>query len=183
MASVGDAVASFGFITPRLIRAGKKLRWVQQPSAGVEHLMEIPELVEGDIVLTNMQRAYAPEIADQALGYLLAFTRDLGYFIRSQTDRRWPSTAKGGRPGRARGQNAADHRPRRHRQRDRPPRLRLRDAGAGDRPQGPGTAPVRRGAASARGVPRLDSASGRRRQCRSAHEAVEEDDRRQGIRR
>ena len=94
VASVGDAVASFGFISPRLIRAGKKLRWVQQPSAGVEHLMEIPELTEGDIVLTNMQRAYAPEIADQALGYLLAFSRDLGYFIRSQADRRWPSRRK-----------------------------------------------------------------------------------------
>ena len=94
VARVGDAVASFGFISPRLIRAGKKLRWVQQPSAGVEHLMEIPELTEGDIVLTNMQRAYAPEIADQALGYLLAFSRDLGYFIHSQADRRWPSRRK-----------------------------------------------------------------------------------------
>jgi phosphoglycerate dehydrogenase-like enzyme len=92
---VGDAVASYGFISPRLIRAGKKLRWVQQPSAGVEHLMEIPDLVEGDIVLTNMQRAYAPEIADQALGYLLAFTRDLGHFVRSQSDRRWPSKRQG----------------------------------------------------------------------------------------
>jgi len=92
---VGDAVASYGFVSTRLVRAGKKLRWVQQPSAGVEHLMEIPELVEGDIVLTNMQRAYAPEIADQALGYLLAFTRDLGHFVRAQADRRWPSKRQG----------------------------------------------------------------------------------------
>ena len=57
--------------------------------------MEIPDLVEGDIVLTNMQRAYAPEIADQALGYLLAFTRDLGHFVRSQSERRWPSKRQG----------------------------------------------------------------------------------------
>lgn len=92
---VGDAVASYGFISPRVIRAGKKLRWVQQPSAGVEHLMEIPELVEGDMILTNMQRVYAPEIADQALGYLLAFTRDLGHFVRSQAGRRWPSRRDG----------------------------------------------------------------------------------------
>src|SRR5262249_19807357 len=74
---VGDADACYGFITRRLLRAGPSLRWVQQPSAGVEHLMEIPELVEGAVVLTNMQRAYAPEIADQAIGYLLAFTRGL----------------------------------------------------------------------------------------------------------
>ncbi len=37
--------------------------------------MELPELVAGDIILTNMQRVYAPEIADQAIDYLLAFTR------------------------------------------------------------------------------------------------------------
>jgi phosphoglycerate dehydrogenase-like enzyme len=87
---VGDAAASYGFITPRLIRAGRSLKWVQQPSAGVEHLMEIPELVRGDVVLTNMQRAYAPEIADQALGYLLAFTRGLGHSIRPEPgQRRW----------------------------------------------------------------------------------------------
>ena len=45
---------------PGRIRAGQSLRWVQQPSAGVEGLMEIPELVKGDIILTNMQRVYAP---------------------------------------------------------------------------------------------------------------------------
>ena len=89
------AVASYGFISRDVIRAGKSLRWVQQPSAGVEGLMEIPELIEGDIVLTNMQRVYAPEIADQALGYLLAFTRSLAHFIR-------PSPARSGdRAGRA----------------------------------------------------------------------------------
>jgi phosphoglycerate dehydrogenase-like enzyme len=92
---VGDAVACYGFLSARLIRAGSHLRWVQQPSAGVEQLMGIPELVEGDIVLTNMQRAYAPEIADQALGYLLAFTRDLGHFVRAQAGRRWPSKRPG----------------------------------------------------------------------------------------
>ena len=46
--------------------------------------MEIPELVESDIVLTNMQRAYGPEIADQAIGYLLCFTRSLTHFVRTQ---------------------------------------------------------------------------------------------------
>jgi len=89
---VGDADAVYALITPRVIRAGKSLRWVQQPSAGVEHLLEIPELVERDIVLTNMQRAYGPEIADQAIAYLLAFTRSLTHFIRAQTTQEWRSS-------------------------------------------------------------------------------------------
>jgi phosphoglycerate dehydrogenase-like enzyme len=85
---VVDADACYGFLSARVIRAGKSLKWVQQPSAGVEHLVEIPELVEGAIILTNMQRMYGPEIADQALAYLLAFTRDLGHFIRAQSKHR-----------------------------------------------------------------------------------------------
>jgi phosphoglycerate dehydrogenase-like enzyme len=92
---VADADASYGFIGRRVIRAGKTLKWVQQPSAGVEQLMEIPELVGGEIVLTNMQRAYAPEIADQALGYLLAFTRDLTHFVRGQSGQKWGSRRPG----------------------------------------------------------------------------------------
>ncbi len=88
-----DAAACYGLITPAVIRAGKSLRWVQQPSAGVEGLLEIPELVNGPIVLTNMQRAYGPEIADQAIAYLLAFTRSLTHFIRAQPSQVWGSRA------------------------------------------------------------------------------------------
>jgi phosphoglycerate dehydrogenase-like enzyme len=90
-----DADATYGFITPRVIRAGKSLRWVQQPSAGVEHLMKIPDLVQRHIILTNMQRAYAPEIADQAIGYLLVFTRSLAHFVRTQPSQEWRSTGPG----------------------------------------------------------------------------------------
>jgi len=86
---VRDVDAAFGFIDAAHLRAGKKLRWVQQGSAGVEGVVTIPELVERDIVLTNMQRTFAPEIADQAIGYLLAFTRGLGHFIRKPPEGDW----------------------------------------------------------------------------------------------
>ena len=92
IAHAGDTDASYAFLSPAVIRAGKSLRWVQQPSAGVEHLMEIPELVQSDIVLTNMQRAYGPEIADQAMGYLLCFTRSLTHFVRNQSKEEWRSS-------------------------------------------------------------------------------------------
>jgi phosphoglycerate dehydrogenase-like enzyme len=90
-----DADALYGFITPRVIRAGKSVRWVQQLSAGVEHLLKIPELVQSAIILTNMQRAYAPEIADQAIGYLLAFTRSLANYVRTQPSQEWRSGGPG----------------------------------------------------------------------------------------
>jgi phosphoglycerate dehydrogenase-like enzyme len=92
---VTDADACYGFITPKVIRAGKSLKWVQQGSAGVETLMEIPELVQGDIILTNMQRAYGPEIADQAIAYLLAFTRCLTHYVRVQPSQEWSRSEPG----------------------------------------------------------------------------------------
>ena len=95
IAQIADADACYGFLSPAVIRAGKSLRWVQQPSAGVEHLIEIPELVESDIILTNMQRAYGPEIADQAIGYLLCFTRSLTHFVRTQSKEEWRSSGPG----------------------------------------------------------------------------------------
>jgi phosphoglycerate dehydrogenase-like enzyme len=84
-----EADASYGFISAELLRAGKKLRWVQQGSAGVESVVDLPEMARGDLLLTNMQRIYAPEIADQALGYLLAFTRHIDHDIRTRGDERW----------------------------------------------------------------------------------------------
>lgn len=86
---VRDVDATFGFIDRAHLRAGKRLRWVQQGSAGVERIVTIPELLERDIVLTNMQRALAPEIADQAIAYLLAFTRGLAHFIRKPPEGAW----------------------------------------------------------------------------------------------
>jgi phosphoglycerate dehydrogenase-like enzyme len=95
VAQAPGAAACYGFITPAVIRAGKSIKWVQQGSAGVEGLLEIPELVESDIVLSNMQRAYGPEIADQAIGYLLAFTRSLTHFIRAQSGQEWRARGPG----------------------------------------------------------------------------------------
>jgi phosphoglycerate dehydrogenase-like enzyme len=86
---VGDVDAAYGFIDAAHLRAGKKVRWVQQGSAGVEGVVTIPELHDRDIVLTNMQRTFAPEIADQAIGYLLAFTRGLAHFIRKPPEGAW----------------------------------------------------------------------------------------------
>jgi phosphoglycerate dehydrogenase-like enzyme len=95
IAHAPQAAACYGFITAAVIRAGKSLKWVQQSSAGVEGLLEIAELVDSEIVLTNMQRVYGPEIADQAIGYLLAFTRSLTHFVLVQSKEQWNAREPG----------------------------------------------------------------------------------------
>jgi phosphoglycerate dehydrogenase-like enzyme len=57
--------------------------------------MEIPELIDIEIIPTSMERAYALEIADQAMGYLLAFTHSLSRLIRAQAAREWRSRRPG----------------------------------------------------------------------------------------
>jgi phosphoglycerate dehydrogenase-like enzyme/glyoxylase-like metal-dependent hydrolase (beta-lactamase superfamily II) len=72
----GDADAIVGFCTPEIVKAGKNLRWVQVGSAGVETYL-FPEMAASKIVLTNTQRLYGPNVADQAFALLLSLTRGL----------------------------------------------------------------------------------------------------------
>jgi cyclase len=71
-----DADAVLGFCTPEIVRAGKRLRWLQLASAGAEKNL-FPELVKSDIVLTNTARIYGPNVADQAMALLLCLTRGI----------------------------------------------------------------------------------------------------------
>ena len=90
---VADADAYIGMPTQEILKAAKKLKWVQASSAGVEAL-RFPELINSDIVLTNLQKVASPSIADQAMGMLLALTRQLTYFISARAQ----STAAAGLP-------------------------------------------------------------------------------------
>ena len=60
--------------------ADSNLRWIQSNSAGVEGFLDIPDLRDSDIVLTNAKIIQGPEIADHAFALLLNFTRNLKAF-------------------------------------------------------------------------------------------------------
>jgi phosphoglycerate dehydrogenase-like enzyme len=83
-----DAEAFFGKLTPAMLAAAAKLRWVQTPTASLEHYM-FPELVEHPLVLTNMRGLYSDVIAEHVLGMMLCFTRNLHTYIRHQAACRW----------------------------------------------------------------------------------------------
>jgi phosphoglycerate dehydrogenase-like enzyme len=80
MKEIVDADAFIGTITPEMVRAGKKLKWTQVMSAGVETVLHKSggnDLRDSQIVLTNNQIVQGPEIADHALAMLLYLTRRL----------------------------------------------------------------------------------------------------------
>jgi phosphoglycerate dehydrogenase-like enzyme len=83
-----DADAFFGKITPPLLAAAGRLRWVQAPTASLEHYL-FPELTAHPCVLTNMRGLFSDVIADQVFGYVICFARNLHLYILQQRDGRW----------------------------------------------------------------------------------------------
>jgi phosphoglycerate dehydrogenase-like enzyme len=83
-----DADAFFGKLSPRLLAAAKQLRWVQTPTASLEHYL-FPELVSHPCVLTNMRGLFYDVIADHVLGFILCFARNLHRYLRQQQQAQW----------------------------------------------------------------------------------------------
>ncbi len=88
MKEIADADSLIGIVNRELVQAGKKLRWVQTSSAGVERY-RFPEMIDSDIVLTNCKILQGPEIADHAMALLLALTRRLNHIIPEQHKQEW----------------------------------------------------------------------------------------------
>src|SRR5262245_24847252 len=83
-----DADAFFGKLTPPLLAAAKRLRWVQAPTVSLEHYL-FPELVAHPCVLTNMRGLFSDVIADQVMGYILCFARNLHRYVLQQARGVW----------------------------------------------------------------------------------------------
>jgi phosphoglycerate dehydrogenase-like enzyme len=88
LAAMPDADAFFGKLTPPLLAAARQLRWVQSPTASLEHYL-FPELIAHPCVLTNMRGLFSDVIADQVMGYVICFARNLHRYIRNQIQSRW----------------------------------------------------------------------------------------------
>jgi phosphoglycerate dehydrogenase-like enzyme len=85
---MADADAFFGKITPALLAAARQLRWVQAPTVSLEHYL-FPELVEHPCVLTNMRGLFSDVIADQVMGYVICFARNLHRYVLQQARGVW----------------------------------------------------------------------------------------------
>lgn len=86
--ALADADAFFGKITPPMLAAAQKLRWVQSATVSLEHYL-FPELIAHPCTLTNMRGLFSDNIADQVMGYVICFARNLHRYIRNQVQRKW----------------------------------------------------------------------------------------------
>ena len=86
---IADADVVYGWPTLEQFQAAKQLKWIQIPSAGVEMVCSVPEIVESDVIITNARGAHARVIAEHTFAMLLAFTRGLHRFEQDKAARRW----------------------------------------------------------------------------------------------
>jgi phosphoglycerate dehydrogenase-like enzyme/glyoxylase-like metal-dependent hydrolase (beta-lactamase superfamily II) len=86
---IADADALIGTASRELLAEGRQLRWVQVGSAGVERYLVIPQLGNGDVLLTNGQKLASPEIAEHVMALARGLARGLGYAITAQNRGQW----------------------------------------------------------------------------------------------
>jgi phosphoglycerate dehydrogenase-like enzyme len=83
-----DADAFFGKLTPALLSVAGRLRWVQAPTASLEHYL-FPELVHHACVLTNMRGLYSDVVADHTLGFVISLARNFPRYMSQQMQGQW----------------------------------------------------------------------------------------------
>jgi phosphoglycerate dehydrogenase-like enzyme len=88
LAAAPAAEGWLGRLTPALLAAAPRLRWLQAGSISLESVI-FPELVASDVTLTNMRDIYNDHIANHVLALLLAHCRDLPRLIRRQIAGEW----------------------------------------------------------------------------------------------
>ncbi len=85
---VPQAHVIFGWFTKDDLARAQQLKWIQWGAAGVENIMW-PELVNSPVVLTNMQRMFAPPISETVFALLLALTRGIDRYTIQTHEHKW----------------------------------------------------------------------------------------------
>ncbi len=86
-----DAEIILGGLNTAQLKRTRNLQVVQLFGAGVEWMPK--ELIEHPVIVANMQRTFAPVIAETAIGMLLSLTRGIAHFaIPNFNNKKWQGT-------------------------------------------------------------------------------------------
>ncbi len=86
---IQDADVFFGAITREVFAEERRLRWVQWPGTGIDKLMDIPSLIDSDVVLTNCRGPHANPMADHVFSIVLTFAHHTRELWEDQRAHRW----------------------------------------------------------------------------------------------
>ena len=79
----------FGLRPSAWFKEMPNLRWGQQSGAGSDWLLDRPEVVESDLIITNASGVHSIPIAEHILALMFAFCRNIHGNIRSQISAKW----------------------------------------------------------------------------------------------
>jgi phosphoglycerate dehydrogenase-like enzyme len=85
-----DADAAYGTVPPDLFGRATKLRWICAARAGLGGAWFYDELVNSDVVVTNMRGSYNEHLAAHAVAFLLAFARRFEHYLPQKRWQRGP---------------------------------------------------------------------------------------------
>jgi phosphoglycerate dehydrogenase-like enzyme len=85
--SIATADIFVGLCTPAIIEAGRNLKWMQLISAGADACSR--QLQQRNILLTNMQAIYGPQVSEHAMALLLSLSRKLPRYALEQQSGQW----------------------------------------------------------------------------------------------
>ena len=84
-----DADAMYGWPTREAFLAAERLRWIQRTGTGINMIMDLPELVESDVVLTNSRGPHALPMANHVFAMMLSLAHSLPALMDAQRDHDW----------------------------------------------------------------------------------------------
>ena len=94
---IADADVFFGRPTREVFLAADRLRWIQWMGTGIDGIGSVPELIDADVVLTNMRGPHAAAMADHALGMIVALAHRGRELWEDQRQHRWDTAKYDGR--------------------------------------------------------------------------------------
>lgn len=93
LAAASDAEIAFAGLNPervhKLLAALPNLRWMHTPAAGVERIVDLPELRARGVTVTNNSGSYDAQIAEHVMACVFAASKRLHIYRDQQARREW----------------------------------------------------------------------------------------------
>ncbi|MDP7626534.1 MAG: D-2-hydroxyacid dehydrogenase [SAR202 cluster bacterium] len=86
---VSECDVFMGIPSREVFLAADKIRWLHCPGTGIDKIMEIPEVIDSDVVVTNARGPHTSPMADHGMAMILTFTHRLRQLWDDQKEKVW----------------------------------------------------------------------------------------------
>ena len=89
LSDLSDADAVYGTIPEKFFSYAKKLKWLAAPQAGLGGKWFYKNLVESDIIVTNIRGVYNDHLSAHIMAFVMMFARKFHRYFEYQRESRW----------------------------------------------------------------------------------------------